>query len=224
MKVYISGPMTSMPEKNFPAFYDAEEKWIQRGFEVHNPAREERNHNQSWATCMRHDIEALVSCDAIAMLPGWQFSPGAVLEHAIAHRLEMPVYDAVSFWFLDAEPRLMPVKIDEAGNPVLTEQAVRAAAEESVTQEAHRIVRGPRRSDYDHPLDNFNRIAKIWSIILGTDVAPEQVGLCMVGVKLAREVHKHTRDNLVDVCGYSDTVQLVHEERERREKVENSGS
>jgi hypothetical protein len=65
-------------------------------------------------------------------------------------------------------------------------------------------------------LDNFERIAAIWSVVLGIKVTPEQVGLCMVGVKLAREAHMPKRDNLVDGAGYFGTVQMVIEERARR--------
>jgi hypothetical protein len=87
---------------------------------------------------------------------------------------------------------------------------------ETVLQEAQRLILGDRNSSYDHPLDNFQRIADIWSVVLGIKVTPEQVGLCMVGVKLARESYMPKRDNLVDGAGYFGTVQMVIEERERR--------
>lgn len=88
--------------------------------------------------------------------------------------------------------------------------------QETVLEEAQRLIIGERNLSYDHPLDNFNRIAAIWSVVLGIEVTPEQVGLCMVGVKLAREAYQPKRDNLVDGAGYFGTVQMVRDERERR--------
>lgn len=41
MKVYIAGPMTGLPEFNFPLFFEAEELLKGHGFEVINPARED---------------------------------------------------------------------------------------------------------------------------------------------------------------------------------------
>lgn len=86
----------------------------------------------------------------------------------------------------------------------------------NIFEEANSLIHGDRQLSYDHPLDNFTRIAKIWSVILGIEVTPEQVGLCMVGTKLAREAFSPKRDNLVDGAGYFGTVELVYEERERR--------
>lgn len=87
---------------------------------------------------------------------------------------------------------------------------------ETILEEAQRLITGDRNRTYDHPLDNFQRIADIWSVVLGIKVTAEQVGLCMVGVKLAREAYMPKRDNLVDGAGYFGTVQMVIEERERR--------
>ncbi len=87
---------------------------------------------------------------------------------------------------------------------------------ETILEEAQRLITGDRNRTYDHPLDNFQRIADIWSVVLGIKVTPEQVGLCMVGVKLAREAYMPKRDNLVDGAGYFGTVQMVREERARR--------
>jgi len=34
---------------------------------------------------MREDIEALLECDAIYMIPGWQNSPGATFELTVSN-------------------------------------------------------------------------------------------------------------------------------------------
>lgn len=79
----------------------------------------------------------------------------------------------------------------------------------SVTLEANEIVNGPRQQSYGHPRKNFEQTAKIWSAILGVSVTPEQVGLCMIGVKLSRQSHTPKRDNLVDIAGYAETVNML---------------
>jgi len=90
---------------------------------------------------------------------------------------------------------------------------------ESVLLEAQRLVHGDRQAAYGHPWSDFSRTAKIWSAILGIEVTPEQVGLCMIGVKLSRQVNKPGRDNLVDLSGYAETVQMVHDETEKRKQI-----
>jgi len=78
------------------------------------------------------------------------------------------------------------------------------------------LVNTDRQKDYDHPYDNFKRIARIWSAILGIEITPEQVALCMVGVKIARESHAPKDDNIVDGVGYFLTLAKVKEERAKR--------
>lgn len=88
---------------------------------------------------------------------------------------------------------------------------------ETILEEAQRLVHGDRQADYGHPLDDFSRTAKLWSAILGFPVTAEQVGLCMCAVKISRHCNRPKRDNLTDLAGYAATVQMVHEERARRE-------
>ena len=60
---------------------------------------------------------------------------------------------------------------------------------ESVAQEAHRLTEVDRQSTYGHPLDDFSKTARLWEVILGVDVTPEQVALCLLQVKVSRELH-----------------------------------
>ena len=96
-----------------------------------------------------------------------------------------------------------PHKLKTAGRTALMPKP----EPESICQEAQRIVHGPRRDGYGHPRKNFADTAAVWSVILGVPVTPQQVALCMIGVKLCRQVKKNNRDNLVDMCGYA----LCHE-------------
>lgn len=100
-RIYVAGPMTGLPMLNFPAFHAAEAHLLRYGYTVVNPARINPDHSMSWEDCMRKDIAELVTCGAIYLLPGWQDSKGATLEHHIAERLGLniilaPVVDQVS--------------------------------------------------------------------------------------------------------------------------------
>jgi hypothetical protein len=72
----------------------------------------------------------------------------------------------------------------------------------SIAEEAMAIVSGARQQTYGHPSKNFQDTARLWSVVLGIEVTPQQVALCMVHLKLAREVFSPKRDNLVDAIGY----------------------
>jgi len=82
---------------------------------------------------------------------------------------------------------------------------------------AAELVSGDRQDAYGHPLDNFTRASKIWSVILGCEVSAEQVSLCMVGMKIAREINQTKPDTVVDGIGYFLTLGMIQEERLRRE-------
>ena len=86
----------------------------------------------------------------------------------------------------------------------------------NVLEEANRLVHGDRNADYGHPLDDFGRTAAMWTAILSHPVSPEQVGLCMCAVKISRQCNKPKADNLIDLAGYAETVNMVIEEKERR--------
>ena len=81
------------------------------------------------------------------------------------------------------------------------------------------MVSGDRQDAYGHPLDNFTRASKIWAVILGCEVSAEQVALCMVGMKVAREVNQSKPDTVVDGIGYFLTLNMIQEERLRRDNT-----
>lgn len=91
-RVYLSGPMSNLPDLNFPAFHAAAAALRGKGFEVINPAEISLDQGASWEACMRADIKALCDCDALALLPGWMDSRGAHLEVHIAHRIGLRLY------------------------------------------------------------------------------------------------------------------------------------
>jgi len=81
----------------------------------------------------------------------------------------------------------------------------------TLAQEALAAVTGPRQRDYAHPRINFQRIADLWSPILGITVTPEQVALAMIQVKVARLMNRYTRDSVVDILGYALTLDACRE-------------
>lgn len=102
MRLFVSGPMRGLPDKNRGAFYEAELLLKVAGYRVHNPARCELM-GATFVTGMRHHLAALLECDGIAMLPGWEDSEGACIEVGLAGDLLMPAYP-YDTW-LTLEPR-----------------------------------------------------------------------------------------------------------------------
>lgn len=105
-RVYIAGPMSGLPDLNFPAFHAAAAEYRKRGAFVINPAEMNgdihaeiaksakmtaEQYHAHWVKCMKKDINALLTCDAIVMLDGWQKSRGAKLEHHIARNLGLTI-------------------------------------------------------------------------------------------------------------------------------------
>lgn len=84
---------------------------------------------------------------------------------------------------------------------------------ESILQEADKIINGERRKDYGSPLESFTKIAALWSPVLGIEVTPDQVALCMIGLKIARATNGMQRDSLVDIAGYAGCIELMQNER-----------
>lgn len=95
--VYVSGPITGVPEANRPAFQRAAASLRTVGHQPVVP-HEICPNPESWEAAMRCDIAVLCTCDAIAMLPGWEQSRGARLEHAVARELGLRVI------FMNQEP------------------------------------------------------------------------------------------------------------------------
>jgi nucleoside 2-deoxyribosyltransferase len=100
MKVYIAGPMSGYPDNNFAAFDSAAEALRQSGHEVVSPADMNRAAGftpnrkptpKEYADFMREDIKAILSCDAIAMLPFWRLSKGASFEHSVAEMIGLQI-------------------------------------------------------------------------------------------------------------------------------------
>lgn len=96
MKIYISGPITGKPNLNREAFAQAAEAIRAAGHEAVNPHEitAPLGDDAPWEEYMKIDIAALVTCDAILLLEGWQGSKGARLENKIARKLKIARLDS----------------------------------------------------------------------------------------------------------------------------------
>lgn len=93
---YLCGPMTGMPDLNFPAFRRAAECLASQGIEVMDPSRNPKG----WTRVehMRADFVQIVTlsrvCGFVVALPGWRKSKGAKTEVLVALECGMKVYEA----------------------------------------------------------------------------------------------------------------------------------
>lgn len=102
IRAYVAGPMTGLPEFNFPAFHDAATRLRARGWEVENPAENPEPACRSWLGYMRMAVAQVAKVDALVMLPGWEKSKGARVEFALAVGL------GLSVWTLEEALSLTP--------------------------------------------------------------------------------------------------------------------
>ena len=95
--VYLSGKMTGLAESEYKEkFRNAEMFYRACGYEVINPCNLseivlKRKPNASYEDFMAEDLRALRSCTHIALLEGWESSPGARREKAEAERNRLAI-------------------------------------------------------------------------------------------------------------------------------------
>ncbi len=111
MRVYIAGPMSGHTAYNFPAFDRARNELQDLGHEVVSPADLDRadgieeagEHDlgggekfevgrAARAFFLRRDLAALLDCEALVLLDGWEDSQGANVELLVARSTDIPVY------------------------------------------------------------------------------------------------------------------------------------
>lgn len=123
--VYISGPMTGLPRFNYPAFRAGTRFLRDMGFEVYCPTERPGEDGSVLDTTgmdgterldpSRFDLRAAFAdyshfitteADAVAVLPGWQRSKGAMGEVMLARAIGLPVIDAFTLDLVDVEQAL----------------------------------------------------------------------------------------------------------------------
>ena len=89
-RIYISGPMSGLPENNFPAFFAMEERIRTAGDLPVNPARFPVQ--PSYDDYIRLDLEVIaMTADGAVFLKGWEHSKGANIEMDLIRSLGIPV-------------------------------------------------------------------------------------------------------------------------------------
>lgn len=68
-----------------------------KGHEVVNPAELPAPDDPTWENYLRGALRAMLTCEAVVLLPGWVRSNGARLERMVADRLRIQVYDYAHF-------------------------------------------------------------------------------------------------------------------------------
>ena len=96
-RVYLSGKITGLPFSVYTANFDRAEKfYTAEGFDVVNPVKignelMKRKPDVGYEDFMQADLEALRTCSCIALIDGWEQSPGAAREKEETERLGLEV-------------------------------------------------------------------------------------------------------------------------------------
>ncbi len=104
IRLYLAGPMSGYEEWNYPAF-DTHARWLRgRGYGVVSPAERSRDRgfderaphgaftSDDYRKSMIHNYRALLTCDGVALLPGWEKSTGALLERRLAMQAGLAIF------------------------------------------------------------------------------------------------------------------------------------
>jgi nucleoside 2-deoxyribosyltransferase len=101
MKLYLAGPMTGYPEHNWPLFRQKAAELREAGYEVVDASTCNGTYKEALAKgyleCMKTDLQAMLTCDGVALLPGWESSKGACIEQGLASALGMPTRSVYSW-------------------------------------------------------------------------------------------------------------------------------
>lgn len=81
VKVFLSGQVSGLEYYvAYQTFANADRLLSQQGYKVINPMKICKKH-WSWLRCMAKCLWAIIFCDKIYQLPGWQESRGARMEY-----------------------------------------------------------------------------------------------------------------------------------------------
>ena len=86
--------MTGLPGFNYPAFEAAADTLRRHALAVTSPHElHQGDTGRPWSYYLRRDLAAMLDCDTIVLLPGWQNSSGVALELTVARALDMPTVE-----------------------------------------------------------------------------------------------------------------------------------
>lgn len=100
-KVYLSGPITSLPIEDARRIFESAEDFIELlGHTAVNPMKNGLSPESTWEEHMKKDLPMLLECDTICMLPNFRESKGAMLELDVAIALGMGTLTYTpAFWY-----------------------------------------------------------------------------------------------------------------------------
>ena len=91
-KIYLSGPISGYDRnERRKAFREAEEFISEPGVEVVSPLNNGLPDDAEWSDHMLRDLEMLIDCDMMVLLPGWQHSRGCLTEVRFARKMGLLV-------------------------------------------------------------------------------------------------------------------------------------
>lgn len=247
--VYIAGPMRGIPHFNFPVFDAAKAYLLQMGYDVLSPADFDRDldgfdpftpeyetaegcadfpGDMDFKRVVTRDLTAVTQCDAVALLPGWEKSKGAVAEIAVANWMGKPLlhlfsdrdsvvaYYAMTGTAASLEQFALWLWAAHAHNA--QKEAISCAIDTPQLEQhpdcdildvAASITRVDRQAVYGPPDQDFKKTADMWTGMFqfmladGAKFEPRHVAMAMICIKLSRELHHRKRDNWVDIAGYA---------------------
>lgn len=92
MRLYVSGPVTGIPDRNKSAFEEAARELSSAASVAVEIPHDTVPADAEWHAAMRLSLRAMLECDGLAMLPGWQQSKGARIERDVALAVGMTVH------------------------------------------------------------------------------------------------------------------------------------
>ena len=90
-KIYLSGKISGLPICETIKNFESAENQLKGLATIVNPMRLKHDHDKTWESYMKEDIKALLECDAIAMLPNYNDSKGALIELNLAKSLGLEI-------------------------------------------------------------------------------------------------------------------------------------
>lgn len=90
-RLYLAGPMTGFTDFNYPAFHAEAARLRALGYHVESPAENEAPPCGTWEAYLRTGLRQMLTCDCVALMPGWADSKGATLERSVGLQVGLSV-------------------------------------------------------------------------------------------------------------------------------------
>lgn len=113
---YLAGPMSGIPQFNYPLFFRVANALRNSGYEIISPAEQDSDEelqkilaspdgdlskvpsSQTWGDFLSHDVKLIADkVDGIVFLPGWYKSRGARLEAYVGLTCDRPFMEVDFF-------------------------------------------------------------------------------------------------------------------------------